>query len=50
MTPAMEIQELQDEELMAQARAWRLLALRGAKEARGMAHELEREVRPLHNW
>ena len=41
----MEIQELQDEELTAQAREWRLRALRGEKEARGMAHELEREVR-----
>lgn len=45
MAPAMEIQELQDEDLMAQAREWRLRALRGEKEARGMAHELEREVR-----
>lgn len=45
MTPAMEIQELQDDELMAQAQEWRLRALRGEKEARGMAHELEREVR-----
>lgn len=45
IAPAMEIQELQDEELMAQAREWRLRALRGEKEARSMAHELEREVR-----
>ena len=30
---------------MAQAREWRLRALRGEKAARGMAHELEREVR-----
>lgn len=45
MTPAMEIQELQDDELIAQAQEWRLRALRGEKEARGMAHELEREVR-----
>jgi len=45
MASAMEIQELQDEELMAQAREWRLRALRGEKEARGMAHELEHEVR-----
>jgi len=45
MAPAMEIQELQDEELMAQAHEWRLRALRGEKEARGIAHELEREVR-----
>ncbi len=41
----MEIQELQDDELMTQAREWRLRALRGEKEARGTAHELEREVR-----
>ncbi len=45
MAPAMEIQELQDDELMTQAREWRLRALRGEKEARGTAHELEREVR-----
>lgn len=45
MTPAMEIQELQDDELIAQAQEWRLRALRGEREARGMAHELEREVR-----
>lgn len=29
----------------AQAREWRQRALRGEKEARGFAHELEREVR-----
>jgi len=45
MAPAMEIREPQDEELMAQAREWRVRTLRGEKEARGMAHELEREVR-----
>lgn len=41
----MEISELDDESLMAQAREWRLRALRGEREARGHAHELEREVR-----
>lgn len=41
----MEINELPDDELMAQAREWRLRALRGEKDARGMAHELERELR-----
>lgn len=41
----MDIRELQDEELSAQAREWRQRALRGERYARGMAHELEREVR-----
>ena len=41
----MDIQALQDNELMAQARAWRQRALRGEKDARGFAHELECEVR-----
>lgn len=41
----MEIQVLQDDELVAQAHAWRQRALRGEKHARGPAHELEREVR-----
>jgi len=45
MTLAMEMQELRDDELTAQAREWRLRELRGEREARGMAHELEREVR-----
>lgn len=45
MTPVMDIKELSDEELKAQARDWRKRALHGEKEARGMAHELEREVR-----
>lgn len=41
----MNIQELQDEELIDEARKWRHRALRGERDARGMAHELEREVR-----
>lgn len=41
----METQKLQDEELIAQAREWRRRALRGERDARGMAHELELEVR-----
>lgn len=41
----MDIRELQGEELIAQAREWRQRALRGEREARGMAHELEREAR-----
>jgi hypothetical protein len=45
MTPTMDIRELQDEELVAQAREWRQRALRGERDARGMAHELECEVR-----
>lgn len=40
-----EISALDDERLMAQAREWRLRALRGERDARGHAHELEREVR-----
>lgn len=40
-----EISELGDEELKAYAREWRLRALRGEREARGPAHELEREIR-----
>lgn len=39
------IRALQDKELLAQAREWRLWALRGEKGARGSAHELECEVR-----
>ncbi len=42
---AMNIRELPDDNLVAQAREWRLRALRGEKKARGIAHELEREVR-----
>lgn len=41
----MNVQELQDDELTAQARVWRQRALRGDKSAHGIAHELEREVR-----
>ena len=41
----MDIRALQDDELMAQARDWRQRALRGEKDARGLAHELECEVR-----
>jgi len=41
----MEPQDLQDHELKAQAHEWRARALRGDKKARGIAHELEREVR-----
>ena len=41
----MNAQELQDDELISQAREWRRRALRGEKDARGIAHELEREVR-----
>lgn len=41
----MNIQELQDDDLISQAREWRRRALRGGKDARGIAHELEREVR-----
>ena len=45
MTTTMEAQELQDEELISLAREWRRRALRGERDARGMAHELEREAR-----
>lgn len=41
----MDTQDLQDEKLAALAREWRQRALRGEKDARGMAHELERAVR-----
>ena len=41
----MDIRALHDDELMAQARDWRQRALRGEKNARGFAHELECEVR-----
>ncbi|WP_293194609.1 hypothetical protein [Ottowia sp.] len=37
--------ELQDDELLAQARDWRQRALRGETDARGFAHELECEAR-----
>ncbi len=41
----MDPQGLNDDELIEQTRAWRRRALRGEKDARGVAHELEREVR-----
>jgi hypothetical protein len=41
----MDIQKLQDDELVTGAREWRQRSLRGEKHARGIAHELEREVR-----
>jgi len=41
----MDIRELHDDDLLAQARAWRQRALRGEKDARGFAHELECEAR-----
>ena len=45
MVFTMDLRELQDDDLLAQAREWRQRALRGEKDARGFAHELEREVR-----
>ena len=45
MKPSMDIRELHDDDLLAQAKAWRQRALRGEKDARGFAHELECEVR-----
>jgi hypothetical protein len=45
MAIAMDLRELQDDDLLAQARAWRQRALHGEKDARGLAHELECEVR-----
>jgi hypothetical protein len=41
----MDIQVLPDDELLAQATEWRQRSLRGEKDARGLAHELEREAR-----
>lgn len=41
----MEIADLSDAELEAQAKEWRRAALRGSKEARGHAHVLEVELR-----
>lgn len=45
IVPKMDISELQDQELTASAREWRNRALRGEKDARGMAHALEQELR-----
>ena len=41
----MNTQDLQDEELVTLAHKWRQRALRGDKNARGIAHELESAVR-----
>ena len=41
----MQVSKLSDAELEAQAKEWRRAALRGSKEARGHAHELEVELR-----
>lgn len=43
----MEISALQGDELMSQPREWRRRALRGEKDTRGIAHELERELERL---
>lgn len=40
-----EFERLPDEELGLTAAAWRKRALRGERQARGMAHELEAELR-----
>lgn len=45
MVLTMDLRELPDDDLFAHAREWRQRALRGEKDARGFAHELEREVR-----
>lgn len=39
------METLSDEELTAQASQWRTRALQGELDARGIAHELEREMR-----
>ncbi|MNT37334.1 hypothetical protein D3C72_1734690 [compost metagenome] len=41
----MDVCDLDNDELLAQAKEWRLKALRGERDARGLAHELEGEVR-----
>lgn len=41
----MDLRELHDDDLLAHAREWRHPALRGEKDARGFAHELECAVR-----
>ena len=41
----MNITELSDDDLAELAREWRRRSLRGEREARGTAHELEREMR-----
>ena len=45
MAPMNTKEMLSDEELAAQASLWRTRALQGEFEARGIAHELEREMR-----
>lgn len=45
MVLTMDLRELHDDVLIAHARDWRQRALRGEKDARGIAHELECEVR-----
>lgn len=45
MTPVMNLQVIPDEDLLARSKEWRLRALRGDKDARGIAHELECELR-----
>jgi len=44
MTPVMNLQVIPDEDLLARSKEWRLRALRGDKDARGIAHELECEL------
>lgn len=55
MAPMNTKEMLSDEELAAQASLWRTRALQGQFEARGIAHELEREMRrragaPMTNY
>ena len=45
MVLTMDLRELHDDDLLTHAREWRQRALRGEKDARGFAHELECEVR-----
>lgn len=41
----MDLHDLPDEDLVANSKEWRQRALRGDKDASGLAHELERELR-----
>ena len=55
MAPMNTKEMLSDEELAAQASLWRTRALQGEFDARGIAHELEREMRrragaPMTNY
>lgn len=45
MAFVMDLHDLPDEDLVANAKEWRQRALRGDKDAHGLAHELERELR-----